>query len=120
MATETLFSIIPNLMRKYNEKTAFVCQRNTKLPFIFEAAKATNIELIMTYNTAESAPTQHPTAVTSTRQLPVFDKPKAALNTFAIRVKIRNIARFMTLREEASYEQLWLQKKSTLQVLNQK
>lgn len=54
------------------KELALVCQRNAKLPFIFEAAQAANIELVMIYDTAESAPTQRPAAVTSTWQLPVF------------------------------------------------
>ncbi|UNF36425.1 hypothetical protein MNL11_04690 [Bartonella krasnovii] len=83
------------------KKLALVCQRNAKLPFIFEAAQTANIELVMIYDTAESVPTQRPTAVTSTWQLPVFDNPKAALDTFSAEVKERNIAGVMTLREEA-------------------
>ncbi|WP_375606679.1 acetyl-CoA carboxylase biotin carboxylase subunit family protein [Bartonella sp. AC142YNZD] len=83
------------------KKLALVCQRNTKLPFIFEAAQAANIELVMIYDTAESAPIQHPAAVSETWQLPVFDKPEAALDAFAVGVKERNIAGVMTLREEA-------------------
>lgn len=83
------------------KKLALVCQRNAKLPFIFEAAQAANIELVMIYDTAESAPTQRPAAVTSTWQLPVFDNPEAALEAFATGVKERNIAGVMTLREEA-------------------
>ncbi|WP_375673455.1 acetyl-CoA carboxylase biotin carboxylase subunit family protein [Bartonella sp. TS82HLJMH] len=83
------------------KKLALVCQRNAKLPFIFEAAQAANIELVMIYDTAESAPSQHPAAVISTWQLPVFDNPEAALDTFATGAKERNIAGVMTLREEA-------------------
>ncbi|WP_375703430.1 acetyl-CoA carboxylase biotin carboxylase subunit family protein [Bartonella sp. AD13SXNS] len=82
------------------KKLALVCQRNAKLPFIFEAAQAANIELVMIYDTAESAPTQ-PAAVSATWQLPVFDNPEAALDAFAAGVKERNIAGVMTLREEA-------------------
>ncbi|WP_375667808.1 MULTISPECIES: acetyl-CoA carboxylase biotin carboxylase subunit family protein [unclassified Bartonella] len=83
------------------KKLALICQRNAKLPFIFEAAQAANIELIMIYDTAESAPSQHPAAVTSTWQLPVFDNPEAALDTFATGAKERNISGVITLREEA-------------------
>ncbi|WP_375678029.1 acetyl-CoA carboxylase biotin carboxylase subunit family protein [Bartonella sp. AP72JLCBS] len=83
------------------KKLALVCQRNAKLPFIFEAAQAANIELVMIYDTAESVPSQHPAAVTSTWQLPVFDNPEAALDTFAKEAKERNISGVMTLREEA-------------------
>ncbi|WP_409362113.1 hypothetical protein ACRPOS_004535 [Bartonella heixiaziensis] len=73
------------------KKLALVCQRNAKLPFIFEAAKAANIELVMIYDIAESAPIQLPAAVTSTWQLPVFDNPELALDAFAAGVKERNI-----------------------------
>ncbi|WP_375694502.1 acetyl-CoA carboxylase biotin carboxylase subunit family protein [Bartonella sp. AC158YNML] len=83
------------------KKLALVCQRNTKLPFIFEAAQAANIELVMIYDTAENAPIQHLAAVSETWKLPVFDKPEAALDAFAAGVKERNIAGIMTLREEA-------------------
>ncbi|WP_375693198.1 MULTISPECIES: hypothetical protein [unclassified Bartonella] len=102
------------------KKLALVCQRNAKLPFIFEAAQAANIELIMIYDTAESAPTQQPAAVTSTWQLPVFDNPEAALDTFATGAKERNISGVMTLREEAILWTALAAKKSILQVLNQK
>ncbi|WP_375669019.1 hypothetical protein [Bartonella sp. MR168JLCBS] len=83
------------------KKLALVCQRNTKIPFIFEAAKAANIELIMIYDIAESAPIQLPAAVTSTWQLPVFDNPELALDAFAAGVKERNIGGVMTLFEKA-------------------
>lgn len=83
------------------KKLALVCQRNAKLPFIFEAAQAANIELVMIYDTAESTPIQLPAAVTSTWQLPIFDNPEAALDAFASGVKERNICGVMTLREEA-------------------
>ncbi|GAA5105439.1 hypothetical protein [Bartonella jaculi] len=83
------------------KKLALVCQRDAKLPFIFEAAKAANIELVMIYDIAESAPTQLPAAVTSTWQLPVFDHPKLALDAFVAGVKERNIAGVMTLCEAA-------------------
>ncbi|WP_208434323.1 ATP-grasp domain-containing protein [Bartonella taylorii] len=83
------------------KKLALVCQRNAKLPFIFEAAKAANIELVMIYDIAESAPIQLPAAVTSTWQLPVFDHPDLALDAFAAGVKERNIGGVMTLCEKA-------------------
>lgn len=102
------------------KKLALVCQRNAKLPFIFEAAQAANIELVMIYDTAESVPSQHPEAVTSTWQLPVFDNPEAALDTFAAGVKERNIRGIMTLREEAILWTALAAKKSILQLLSQK
>ncbi|WP_175868295.1 ATP-grasp domain-containing protein [Bartonella gabonensis] len=83
------------------KKLALVCQRNAKLPFIFEAARAADIELVMIYDTAESAPIQLPTAVTSTWQLPIFDNSEAALNAFAAGAKEHNIGGVITLREEA-------------------
>ncbi|MCZ2158594.1 ATP-grasp domain-containing protein [Bartonella sp. 220] len=83
------------------KKLALVCQRNTKLPFIFEAAKAANIELVMIYDTTENVPNKLPVAVTSTWQLPVFDNPDLALDAFAAGVKERNIGGVMTLCEEA-------------------
>ena len=82
------------------KKLALVCHRSAKLSFVFEAAEAAGIELVLIYDTTESAPAHLP-AVTSTWQLPVFDEPQVALEAFAAGVQERGIGGVMTVREEA-------------------
>jgi biotin carboxylase len=82
------------------KKLALVCHRSAKLSFVFEAAEAAGIELVLIYDTTENAPAHLP-AVTSTWQLPVFDEPQVALEAFAAGAQERGIGGVMTVREEA-------------------
>lgn len=82
------------------KKLALVCHRSAKLSFVFEAAQAASIELVLIYDKTEHAPGQLP-AVSSTWQLPVFDEPEAALEAFEAGVEERGVGGVMTVREEA-------------------
>ncbi len=80
---------------------ALVCHRNHRMSFVFEAAQAAGIRLVLIYDSSESEPPHGLPGVAGYWRLPVFDDPNAALKEFVDGAETRGIGGVMTLREEA-------------------
>ena len=71
------------------------------MSFVFEAAQAAGIRLVLIYDSSESEPPHGLPGVAGYWRLPVFDDPNAALKEFVDGAETRGIGGVMTLREEA-------------------
>lgn len=71
------------------------------MSFVFEAAKAAGIRLVLIYDSSESEPPHGLPGVVGYWRLPVFEDPSAALKEFVDGAETRGIGGVMTLREEA-------------------
>ncbi|MFC2523351.1 MAG: ATP-grasp domain-containing protein [Lautropia mirabilis] len=80
---------------------ALVCHRNHRMSFVFEAAQAAGIRLVLIYDSSESEPPHGLPGVVGYWRLPVFEDPNAALKEFVDGAETRGIGGVMTLREEA-------------------
>jgi len=82
------------------KKLAFICFKNHKLPFMFEAAQAAGFDLVFVHDGDEPVPQNLP-AVCDVWKLPVFSSPDSALRMFADGYQKYGIGGVMTVREEA-------------------
>ena len=71
------------------------------MSFVFEAAQAAGIRLVLIYDSSESEPPHGLPGVVGYWRLPVFEDPSAALKEFVDGAETRGIGGVMTLREEA-------------------
>ncbi len=71
------------------------------MSFVFEAAQAAGIRLVLIYDSSESEPPHGLPGVVGYWRLPVFEDPNAALKEFVDGAETRGIGGVMTLREEA-------------------
>ena len=71
------------------------------MSFVFEAAQAAGIRLVLIYDSSESEPPHGLPGVVGYWRLPVFEDPNAAFKEFVDGAGTRGIGGVMTLREEA-------------------
>ena len=80
---------------------ALVCHRNHRMSFVFEAAQAAGVRLVLIHDASENEPPRGLPGVMGHWALPVFGDPEAALKEFVDGALTRGIGGVMTLREEA-------------------